>query len=77
MGGVAGWSRRRVMISPELGAQMPLICATQPGLANGGYWHNVHGRMRLADDDPARDAAAATQLWQTCEALSSAGGSPT
>lgn len=76
IGGVAGWIRRRVMISPEQGAQMPLICATQPGLENGGYWHNVHGRMRLAADDPARDAAGATRLWQTCDALSSAGGAP-
>ena len=40
--------KRLIMIPPELGAQMPLVCATQPGLESGGYWHNVHGRMRLA-----------------------------
>jgi hypothetical protein len=61
--------KRLVMISPELGAQLPLFCATQPGLESGGYWHNVHGRMRLAPDDPARDTAAAARLWETCEAL--------
>jgi NAD(P)-dependent dehydrogenase (short-subunit alcohol dehydrogenase family) len=61
--------KRRLFISPELGAQMPLICATQPGLENGGYWHNVHGRMRLAAQDPARDAAGAARLWETCETL--------
>jgi len=75
LGGDAGAIGRRlrqlVMISPELGAQMPLFCATQPGLESGGYWHNVHGRMRLAANDPARDAASAGKLWEICEALSS------
>jgi hypothetical protein len=66
--------KRRFMISPEQGAQMPLICATQPDLENGGYWHNVHGRMLLSPDDPAHDAAAAAKLGETCEALSSARG---
>lgn len=73
LGGDAGsagnWIKRLVMISPEEGAQMPLICATQPGLENGGYWHNVHGRMLLPAEDPARDIAAAAALWDRCEAL--------
>jgi NAD(P)-dependent dehydrogenase (short-subunit alcohol dehydrogenase family) len=64
--------KRLVMIDAELGAQMPLICATQPGLVNGGYYHNALGRMLLAEEDPARDAAAATRLWETCEALAGA-----
>jgi len=68
-GGIAGWIKQRIMIPTELGAQMPLVCATQSGLENGGYWHNAHGRMRLREDDPARDAAAAAKLWETCEAL--------
>jgi hypothetical protein len=51
---------------------LPLIGATQPDLENGGYWHNVHGRMRLAADDPARDTAAAARLWDTCSALAAA-----
>jgi NAD(P)-dependent dehydrogenase (short-subunit alcohol dehydrogenase family) len=71
-GSIGAWFKRRFFISPELGAQMPLICATQPGLENGGYWHNAHGRMRLSPDDPARDSASAKKLWETCEALSSA-----
>jgi 5,6,7,8-tetrahydromethanopterin hydro-lyase len=54
-GAVGNWFKRRFMISPEQGAQMPLICATQAHLESGGYWHNVHGRMQLAPDDPARD----------------------
>ncbi len=71
-GAVGDWLKRRIMISPERGAQMPLLCATQAGLENGAYWHNAHGRMRLSPDDPARDAAAAAKLWETCEALSAA-----
>ncbi len=71
-GAVGNWFKRRFMISPEQGAQMPLICATQPGLESGGYWHNVHGRMQLAPNDPACDGAAAARLWETCEALGSA-----
>lgn len=39
--------------------------------AIGGYWHNVHGRMQLAADDPALDSVAAAKLWETCEALGS------
>jgi NAD(P)-dependent dehydrogenase (short-subunit alcohol dehydrogenase family) len=64
--------KRLVMIEPELGAQMPLVCCTQPGLVNGAYYHNAHGRMRLAEADPARDGPAAARLWETCETL--AGG---
>jgi len=70
VGSLGNRLKRLVMISPELGAQMPLVCATQPGLENGGYWHNAYGRMLLAGDDPARDAAAAASLWDLCESLS-------
>ena len=69
LGAFAGWLRRRILLTPEQGAQLPLFCATQPGLGSGGYWHNAHGRVRLAPADPARDAAAAARLWETCEAL--------
>jgi NAD(P)-dependent dehydrogenase (short-subunit alcohol dehydrogenase family) len=61
--------KRLVMIDPELGAQMPLVCCTQPGLVNGAYYHNALGRMRLDAGDPARDARSAARLWETCEAL--------
>ena len=71
-GAVGRWLRRRLMLSPELGAQMPLVCATQPGLESGGYWHNALGRMRLAPDDRASDAAAAARLGDLCEALATA-----
>jgi NAD(P)-dependent dehydrogenase (short-subunit alcohol dehydrogenase family) len=61
--------KRLIMISPEQGAQMPLICATQDGLENGGYYHNAFGRLRLPECDPARDAASAARLWEVCESL--------
>jgi NAD(P)-dependent dehydrogenase (short-subunit alcohol dehydrogenase family) len=71
LGGDAGALGKRVkrliMIPPELGAQTPLYCATQPGLESGGYWHNAHGRMRLAANDPARDVASAARLFDFCE----------
>ncbi len=74
VGALGDLFKRSFFISPELGAQMPLICATQPDLESGGYWHNVHGRMRLAAEDPARDAASAAGLWETCERLGSPDG---
>ena len=70
-GALGSWLKRRFFLAPERGADMPLICSTQPALENGGYWHNVHGRMRLAKHDPACDTASAAALWETCEALAS------
>jgi NAD(P)-dependent dehydrogenase (short-subunit alcohol dehydrogenase family) len=64
--------KRLVMLSPEQGAQMPLVCATQPDLANGGYYHNSLGRMRLSPGDPALDTGAAGKLWELCETLAPA-----
>jgi protochlorophyllide reductase len=73
LGGAEGmpgaWLLRRFMLSPEEGAEMPLVCATQPGLENGGYWHNAYGRMLLPAGDPALDRARAARLWERCEAL--------
>jgi NAD(P)-dependent dehydrogenase (short-subunit alcohol dehydrogenase family) len=67
-GPLGAWLRRRFMIAPALGAETPLFCATQP-LASGSYWHNVHGRMGLAPEDPAADAEAARQLYAQCTEL--------
>lgn len=61
--------KARFMIPPELGAQTALVCATQEGLENGGYYHNTGGLMRLAPSDPARDTASSKALWDHCEAL--------
>lgn len=69
VGPLAARAKRLVMISPELGAQMPLVCATQPSLENGGYYHNAFGLVRLPAGDPARDERAAARLWELCESL--------
>ena len=61
--------RRRLLIDAEHGAQTPLLCATQPGLAKGGYYHNTQGMVRLPAGDPALDAASAARLWDLCEEL--------
>ncbi len=68
-GSIGNALKRRLMISPERGAQMPLICATQPGLHRGGYYHNALGLVDLPAGDPARDAEAARRLWEHCEEL--------
>jgi NAD(P)-dependent dehydrogenase (short-subunit alcohol dehydrogenase family) len=60
--------RRRLMISPELGAQTPLVAATQ-AVGKGVYLHNTLGAVALEGDDPGADRAAAGRLWETCEAL--------
>jgi NAD(P)-dependent dehydrogenase (short-subunit alcohol dehydrogenase family) len=67
--GINAWFKRTFMIDAELGAQTALICATQDGLQKGAYYHNAYGLMHLPEGDAARDAAAAAQLWSTCERL--------
>lgn len=68
-GSIGDRIRGSLMIATELGAQTPLLCATQDGLQNGGYYHNTLGHVLLSETDPARDAAAAESLWEHCEAL--------
>ena len=50
-------------------ATRPLVCATQPGLRRGGYYHNSLGLVDLPAADPALDAEAARHLWERCEEL--------
>jgi len=68
-GAIGAWFKRTFMIDAELGAQTPLICATQDGLRTGGYYHNRFGLVCLPQGDPALDAAAAAKLWALCEQL--------
>ncbi len=56
-------------MSCELGAQTPLVCATQPNLETGGYYHNTFGLVQFKPKDPALDAAKAQALWETAEKL--------
>ena len=52
-GAVAKAMKRRLLIDPIAGAQTSLICATQPDLAYGSYYHNVYGEVELTNADPA------------------------
>lgn len=61
--------RRLLLISPKLGAQTSLMCATQDNLNNGGYYHNTMGYMDLPLSDIAMDEAKSSQLWQSLEAI--------
>jgi NAD(P)-dependent dehydrogenase (short-subunit alcohol dehydrogenase family) len=65
--------RRWLMLDCEAGAQTPLFCATQAGVEKGAYYHNTYGRVRLPAGDPALDSAAASRLWDACEALARGG----
>ncbi len=67
--GVAGWVKRRMMLSPEQGAQASLFCATQPELEGGGYVHNTLGRVTPREDDPGADDDRARALWDVLESL--------
>jgi NAD(P)-dependent dehydrogenase (short-subunit alcohol dehydrogenase family) len=67
--GLANAVSRRMLLDVVRGAQTPLYCATQPGLPDGAYIHNVLGIMKLSDDDPASDGARAARLWDRCETL--------
>ena len=71
-GAVAAWFKRTFMIDAELGAQTPLICATQDDLRRGAYYHNRFGLVRLRERDAALDAAGAARLWTLCEQLAAA-----
>ena len=68
--GVAFALKRALLLSPEAGAQTSLMCATQPGLVSGAYYHNCLGRVQLPEGDPALDAARARSLWRRLEELS-------
>ena len=75
-GRVGARFKRTFMIDAELGAQTPLICATQDGLRRGGYYHSRFGLVRLREDDPAVNETAAAKLWALCERLAAASASP-
>jgi NAD(P)-dependent dehydrogenase (short-subunit alcohol dehydrogenase family) len=63
------WIKSRVLIDATQGAQTSLVCATQPGLERGGYYHNACGRMQLDPRDTACDRARGAKLWDTCVEL--------
>ena len=72
-GAVARAMKRRLLIDPVAGAQTSLICATQPDLAYGSYYHNVYGEVELTNADPAMNDWEARQFWNACARLSERG----
>jgi NAD(P)-dependent dehydrogenase (short-subunit alcohol dehydrogenase family) len=63
--------RNKLMISQEEGAQTTLICATQPGIVNGGYYHNTMGHIILSPGDPGADVKKAEEFWNLLEGITS------
>ena len=72
-GAVSRAIKKHLLIDPVAGAQTSLICATQPDLAHGSYYHNVHGEVELTNADPAMNDWEARQFWNACARLSERG----
>ena len=72
-GAVSRAMKQHLRIDPVAGAQTSLICATQPDLAHGSYYHNVHGEVELTNADPAMNDWEARQFWNACARLSERG----
>jgi NAD(P)-dependent dehydrogenase (short-subunit alcohol dehydrogenase family) len=72
-GAVSRAMKQHLLIDPVAGAQTSLICATQPDLAHGSYYHNVHGEVELTNADPAMNDWEARQFWNACARLSERG----
>jgi NAD(P)-dependent dehydrogenase (short-subunit alcohol dehydrogenase family) len=56
---------RRMLRTPEQGAQTTVLCATAPGLEGGGYYTDC---ARAEPSPDALDAAASARLWAQTEA---------
>jgi len=71
LGGGLGPFVRRIMaliiLSPTSGAQMTLICATQPDIKSGEYYLNTIGRAKLPENDIALNIEASKKFWNTLE----------
>ena len=72
-GAVSRAMKQHLLIGPVAGAQTSLICATQPDLAHGSYYHNVYGEVELTNADPAMNDWEARQFWNACARLSERG----
>jgi len=58
------WAIKRFMITPEVGAQATLRCATAPELAEeSGRYYSVGGKERKPSKT-SEDAALAAELWK-------------
>jgi NAD(P)-dependent dehydrogenase (short-subunit alcohol dehydrogenase family) len=62
-----GWLKRRLMISPEMGAQTSIMAATDNRIDSGTYLHNTKGRFVFRDGDPALNISRRLEFWKECE----------
>ncbi|MBT2160544.1 SDR family NAD(P)-dependent oxidoreductase [Zobellia barbeyronii] len=56
-----------ILLSPKGGAQMSLICATQPNIESGAYYHNTLGKTILPENDIALNKEKSKNFWHTLE----------
>ena len=59
--------RKSLMLTPKEGAQTTLICATQKGVVQGGYYHNTMGQIILPINDPAVNLKNVEEFWNLLE----------
>lgn len=73
LGGGAGAIAKRILsniaLSPIEGAQMTLICATQPDIESGAYFHNTIGNAILLETDIALNEELSKKFWNTLEQI--------
>lgn len=67
--GLGGAFKRKLTLSPELGAQASLIAATQPEVRTNSYFHNAQGWMALPEDDAARNRSGMETFGDELEGL--------
>lgn len=73
-GGMIDRLKTRMFITPRQAAQTTLLCASQPDVAHGSYYHNVFGETELSHTDPAMNDEAGARLWLQCEGLADHAG---
>ncbi|MEP3224338.1 MAG: SDR family NAD(P)-dependent oxidoreductase [Parasphingorhabdus sp.] len=66
--GLAGFFKRRLMISPFLGAQASLIAATQD-IPTGSYFHNMRGIVELSGTDAGHNQQKREVFWNLLNAI--------
>ncbi|QZT37163.1 SDR family NAD(P)-dependent oxidoreductase [Halosquirtibacter xylanolyticus] len=73
LGGGAGPIARSILksitLTPKEGAQMSLICATQPEIESGAYYHNTVGQAVLSKDDIALDRKKSRDFWNMLDQI--------
>jgi len=61
------WLKRKLLISPNQGAQTLLRAVTDPSVISGSYLHNTRGMVDFSEQDPAMDVVRRREFWEECE----------